>query len=393
MENPIGNYSNKENFIFSKVYYANTHHLNLMLRLCVKLAGKILWKYKSQKSIKILLSKYAQFIEDEHGVSKKTQKKNLIDLAAKLKVQPFYYYKYRLFESNNTFDNLLYNTHYIPLFSRLFRNNSTKLISNKYLFDRELSSVINDRVKNIAVVNKQGISFFNKSRGMPNCDLFIKPVNGSAGRKCMQVKYVDKRFHINNQLQSLNSIELNDFIIELGREEPMLIQEYYKNHSNIAHLSNGALASNRINTYVDKQGDIQVLFSMFLMPIGQSFISNGSGGSILTKVDLLEGTLGKGIKMNNPNLQIINHPDTNQRIEGTVLPNWNKAKFLCRKGHELFKDIPFIGWDICYINEGPKILEANLNWSIEAWQITHDNFDKLFFQEILEFHIKRYFNE
>jgi hypothetical protein len=197
----------------------------------------------------------------------------------------------------------------------------------------------------------------------------------------------------NNQLHSLSSVELKDFIVELGHEETMLIQKSYKNHADIAHLSNGALATNRINTYIDKKGDTQILFSMFLMPVGQSIISNGSGGSILAKVDLVEGSLGKGIKMNNPNFQLINHPDTKQPIEGTVLPHWDRAKMLCKQGHNLYKDIPFIGWDVCYTNDGPKILEANLNWSIELWQITHENFDKLLFQEILEFHVKRYFNK
>jgi hypothetical protein len=54
---------------------------------------------------------------------------------------------------------------------------------------------------------------------------------------------------------------------------------------------------------------------------------------------------------------------------------------------------PFIGWDVIYTDEGPKILEANLNWSIEAWQFTHDDFNKKFLLDLIEYHVRKHLNE
>ena len=63
----------------------------------------------------------------------------------------------------------------------------------------------------------------------------------------------------------------------------------------------------------------------------------------------------------------------------------------CIKAHHSFLELPFIGWDVALTNDGPKLLEGNLGWSVEAWQLTHQkSFDADHFISILSWHVRKH---
>lgn len=78
------------------------------------------------------------------------------------------------------------------------------------------------------------------------------------------------------------------------------------------------------------------------------------------------GELGTAYDSKDYKIETEKHPDTKSQIKGRIIPQWQEAKQLCLAFHKNnFYDIPCIGWDVCFTKEGPKILEGNLNWSIE----------------------------
>ena len=54
-----------------------------------------------------------------------------------------------------------------------------------------------------------------------------------------------------------------------------------------------------------------------------------------------------------------------------------------------FRELPIIGWDIAFTPAGPFLIEGNLVWDVEYWQLTHqDVFKADEFISILKWHLK-----
>ena len=117
----------------------------------------------------------------------------------------------------------------------------------------------------------------------------------------------------------------------------------------------------RVITGKHKDGQIEVLFSFHRFGSNRSKpVDNISSGGFVALVDIETGTLGPAKSFVDPNQFHSVHPETNERIEGLKICNWNSIKSKLIQVHECFPYYTFLAWDVVATDsDGPYILEIN----------------------------------
>ncbi len=193
----------------------------------------------------------------------------------------------------------------------------------------------------------------------PPSDLFVKPVRGNKGTNCECWLVSETGRYSSGTGRRLSSDELANHLAANSRFVPLLVQPYLKQHPEVADLSPGPLAAVRLITGRYLDGRTVVVAATFKMPKGKS-ITNNHG--ISSRVDLDSGELGSAFAYSPFRGEFESHPDTNDKIVGRRLPDWEAVKFIGLKAHRHLPNFVFIGWDIALTESGPVLLEGNLNW-------------------------------
>jgi hypothetical protein len=107
---------------------------------------------------------------------------------------------------------------------------------------------------------------------------------------------------------------------------------------------------------------------------GTAPTDNWSGGGICARIDLATGRLGVGrmnpLKRKGADSVFTHHPDTGVRIEGAVLPHWDR---ICDVVLRAAAGLPlnrYVGWDVVVDGAGSAvIIEANKNTDVNLLQV------------------------
>jgi hypothetical protein len=149
------------------------------------------------------------------------------------------------------------------------------------------------------------------------------------------------------------------------RKQDCLVQPFVENHPTVAPITNGALASLRIVTGIDRGKKTEFVTSHIALPHGARATSIGG---IFCSIERETGRVRHAAMPNGE--PISHHPDTRAPIVGINLPFWQESVELVRRVHVgAFPRFAFLGWDIALTKGGPILLEANTNWDADAHQM------------------------
>ena len=215
--------------------------------------------------------------------------------------------------------------------------------------------------------NKEEWILFLNNRLPP--DFVIKPSSGSHGSNVNMFireghEFLDhkgKRYTAENIYNLMNSNESFDSFI---------IEQRVENHHDFSSLSKTkALQTIRFITYIDTNNTAKILFAYMKIANEKNIIDNldsGKTGNFLAEIDT-EGRLKEGITMipGNPGIKrIINHPDSQNKIEGFQIPLWDETVAFVKTVAPKFLPVRFVGWDVAVTEDGPKLLEGNFMFDI-----------------------------
>ncbi len=142
------------------------------------------------------------------------------------------------------------------------------------------------------------------------------------------------------------------------RRQDCLVQPLIENHPVVARISNGALASLRIVTGMNGQGEAEFVTSLIALPHGERLTS---AAGILCSIEPQSGRIRKAALYGQT--PVDTHPDTGARIADTQLPFWRESVELVRRAHAAgFARFVFLGWDVALTKDGPLLLETNSGW-------------------------------
>jgi hypothetical protein len=195
----------------------------------------------------------------------------------------------------------------------------------------------------------------------PPVDLFIKVKSGRGGFGAEKWTYRDGRYHSASG-RMLTEAGLKAYVLRKAWFAKRVVQPCVTNHSDLADINLGVLATVRVVTIRAEAGEVEATHAIFRMPqLRTACVDNLHAGGLGVAVDLETGRLrcatDLGCKVDSRWHDV--HPATGARIEGRVLPYWQDVLDLARRAHRLIGDRVVVGWDIAILQDGPCLVEGN----------------------------------
>lgn len=243
----------------------------------------------------------------------------------------------------------------------------------------------------VAVVGKS-IGFYDPAMtALPPVDLFVKIKTGRGGRGAEKWSYAAGTYR-DAAGRSLTAAELAGHLKRRAMIEKRIVEYCLTNHSALADLNLGALATARIVTARNETGDIEATHAVFRMPQRPGApVDNIHAGGIAAPVDLATGTLGRAtdLGLKTTSRWHERHPATGAVILGRTLPHWPAALDLVRRAHALIGDRIVVGWDVAILEDGPCLVEGNGKPDVDLIQRPHRaGLGNSRLGEIMAFHLK-----
>ncbi len=187
-------------------------------------------------------------------------------------------------------------------------------------------------------------------------------------------------------LLSRNSLSKNHKEIwNTIKDGSFIFQRPIIQHEEINIIFPNSINTVRIETYLDKNNEIQILGGFMRFGSGSSYVDNVSSGGFAVPIDFKTGILhDKGFtQMINGSKTITKHPTTGYLISGFKIPFFQDSIKLCKK---FAQRIPnrIVGWDVAITPTGPIIIEGNHDGAIIKGEFSYGGFKKHpVFEEIM----------
>jgi hypothetical protein len=304
-----------------------------------------------------------------------------LQVAAQWMVPPLWYYIFEFFDDERRADAGSYVQRvqmkpfiYHWLVDRDARKDARFPFANKTYFSQLCwryglpSSVV------VAVVSSDAVSMqIEAVKELPPADLFVKIRNGRGGRGAEKWSYVGDRYR-NSAGREFSRNEFANYLIRRSRFEKRIVQYCLVNHSALADINLGALATARILTCRNETGDIEATHAVLRMPQKPGApVDNIHAGGIAAAVDIRTGRLGPATDLG---LRVDSrwhdrHPTTGAQILGRELPHWQAVIDLVCRAHEAIGDRVVVGWDVAIQENGPCLVEGNGKPDVDLIQRPH----------------------
>ncbi len=180
--------------------------------------------------------------------------------------------------------------------------------------------------------------------------VLIKPTLSSHGKGVQKLEIVNGKV-----------LETGQNIAELLTEykKDFLIQVFVKQHEGMSALNPDSVNTLRVVTY-RKDMDVHIMYAIARIGRKGKVIDNESAGGISVKVND-DGSLDM-FAYGVPEEGLIERTDSGIKLDGYMLPSYEKVKDFVRKAHLYMPFQSIIGWDVCIDEAGePLLLEWNTN--------------------------------
>jgi hypothetical protein len=200
--------------------------------------------------------------------------------------------------------------------------------------------------------------------GLPEIDLFVKPLRGQNGKNATRWDYLGAGKYRRNDGKHATASEVLDGLRETSHHKALLVQPRLMNHREIADLGNGTLATIRVMSCRNEQGEFEVTNAVFRMAQNSTVVvDNFHRGGIAANIDILTGELGSatcGAWGSTVDGWYEQHRETRAQILHRRLPCWPELIDLVRHAHgSAFSDQVVIGWDVALLDSGPCMIAIN----------------------------------
>ncbi|MEP7151832.1 MAG: sugar-transfer associated ATP-grasp domain-containing protein [Nitrospira sp.] len=300
-----------------------------------------------------------------------------IGIAARFAILPPWYYIFELHDSAKSQQAGEYLNRF-EMKSGLYRyirdyngglpvpaERSTSFIRDKFNFMTRCHACGVATVPVLLIVSKGRITPIDWSgTGLPERDLFVKPITGAGGRHTMRWVYLGSGQFRGNCGQIVSGNQLLELLCQASKCRDYLVQPRLINHQEIADLANGTLATVRVMSCRNEQDKFEVTDAVFRMArIRGAIVDNFHAGGIGANVDIQTGELGRasgGVRGVTRGEWFERHPETDAPILHRKLPCWAELITCVEKAHGcLFSDQVVLGWDVALLDNGPCMIEAN----------------------------------
>ena len=162
---------------------------------------------------------------------------------------------------------------------------------------------------------------------------------------------------------------LIEALMPAEKNTDLIIQQRLYDAPSLRRLSGKrSLQTLRINTLLEDDGRVSILFYMLKIIAGDVVVDNfsmGATGNLIGFGDRGQGVLRGAVTLHASGCgmaAIHRHPVTGMSLDGFVIPSWREAIELVSAAQRNFKELRTLGWDVALTDDGPVIIEANARW-------------------------------
>lgn len=320
------------------------------------------------------LERYGRGVRDVHGVSLRTQARSQWALHVRRRFTSEEYYLYQLYLR----DRRRFAESFIP------RRRTLVLLARLYELTEPDLDALRDkrsctrRLREAGLPTPPILAVFEDGSPppaeLPEIDLFAKPATMWGGLGAAAWTLAGDGHYLDGEGRRWTAPEVGAELERRSRTEAIVLQERLSNHPGIAPLTNGALSCARLVTCRRPGGGVDCLPATFRLPWGSAVVDNFARGGLKVPVDLESGEItgpAVGLDERCGIRTTDRHPDTQAAFIGFRLPCWGEAVELALRAAEVFPDVPFVGWDVAFLEDGPVLIEGNVSWNADGTQIPH----------------------
>jgi hypothetical protein len=288
-------------------------------------------------------------------------------------VLPGEYLGYELWQPDRkvNIDNYLYAKEGMRVFNMLNRPSQPNPIDDKLAFYEMCKAHAIPSPEILAAFTPAGMLLEFESGRPPERDLFVKTRSSLGGDGAERFRWDGVAFE-SSRGGRLRLEDISTYLATRARTEnrTLLIQPALANHPNLRLGANADLAPARVVTGLSTDGKVIAIYGHFYYPADQVPSRQGQVHQIPVRqgrVALIDVASGRIMPVLPPN----SSGDTIQAESGSddcIFPNWDVALRYANAAHHVCSNFAFIGWDIAFTDQGPKILEGNANWSAGDYQ-------------------------
>lgn len=214
-----------------------------------------------------------------------------------------------------------------------------KLLNNKTEFNRKFSKWISRKwLHSTEMSRNQFENLYN------HCDrLIVKPLDKCEGKGiyALDLKHTEE--------------ECNQVYEEFSKQD-LLIEECLVQHPAL-FFSNVSVNTIRVNSLLDKEGNVHLFKAVLRVGIGDSVVDNYNAGGVEYPIDIETGIISS-LGFHDNKLQCIYHPLSDKVMPGFNIPYWDKVVFCITEASKQLPLCRFVGWDIAITKDGVELIEA-----------------------------------
>lgn len=255
----------------------------------------------------------------------------------------------------------------VQLLPWLSRNKDTEVLDNKVQFEQLCRDNDLPCPLNVATLENGRLTLITRD-GLPHCDLFTK-IDGHWGGSEGQIWCFDPgSMTWSDGGSGLDQNGLSRKLSEMSPDALFIIQPLLRNGVETEMFSSGALCTVRVVTARMPGEKPTILKASLRMPVGDMKVDNLGSGGLAAGIDA-EGRLTAAVKKADRHEYTHSHPDTGAKITDEQLVFWEDVVDLALTAHSVATDVYFVGWDIAWTDDGPKIIDANVGWGEDVLQM------------------------
>lgn len=146
-----------------------------------------------------------------------------------------------------------------------------------------------------------------------------------------------------------------------------LFQETVIQHADLNKLNPFSLNTIRFDTYIDKEGNVDLISGYIRMSMNRHYVDNICSGGCLVGVDMRTGRLKKEgySTMSDYGVKIIeSHPITGTVFENFEIPYFESVKSMTIEAARMVPGLRIVGWDVAIGESGPVLIEGNSDYGM-----------------------------
>jgi hypothetical protein len=255
------------------------------------------------------------------------------------------------------------------------------LLRDKFIFGQLLNSLQLPTPKNIALLDKSGITWLDTMKKFPLSSLvengnvrvsgFCKKLTGIKGEGAFPLRVANGQIFADEK-----EISLTQFQQLINA--PFLWQETIIQHKELSMLHPNSVNTMRILTF-NNEGNIELFSAALRIGTKHRSVDNWGAGGIAVPINIETGTLGEaGVYKPGYGGRTKVHPDSGITLLGYPIPYFTESVELACACHRYFYGVHSIGWDIAVTPGGPVLVEGNEDWDGSFAMSLENNFKSRF---------------